>query len=240
MEDWQTAVAAGLGGSPVAAILIRWGSRSIRRAVKKAIEWVVSKFDDVETAIAKLSKRIDGIEPLVTSMNEQLKPNGGLSIFDRVRSIQEQVLIGDARGKMPWDASAAWYECDAEGSNKHSSPALCEMWGMSAEEMSGSGWTMAIISTAEREKAWMNWKSAVEMDIPYDDVYTIRNRRTKEVRRVRTFTKSVKNDHDDVIRYFGVVVAASNDGETSHDNTPPVPQSNGPKSSTNLRPKKPK
>lgn len=219
MNDWSALLAAV--GSPAAAVLIRYMVRVCRRAAV----WVSAKFDAIEKAVGKLAERMDALEPAVAKIKAELTPNGGSSVSDKVADIQTQILVVEARSRVTWSVSGeASYECDANGLNVWASPALCELFGMTPDEMSGSGWTRAIATAEERETAWQTWRHAVERNIPYEDVYRVKNQRTGEVRRVRTYTTVCRTPKNNAVaRYFGVVVPVSGDGSPDE---PPAKQPN--------------
>lgn len=62
------------------------------------------------------------------------------------------------------------YICDATGKCTYANKTLANMFGMQQKDMLGYGWTTNII---DQQKAFLNWRFAVDNRIPYNDVYEV-------------------------------------------------------------------
>lgn len=113
----------------------------------------------------------------LADLRKELKPNGGASSFDILRQIQKDVEtlkdngamnLGRFRAQMMADEKPIW-ESDAKGRTVWANPALCQVFGRSMDEFTGSNW-INIIEEKDRERVIREWESAIE------DVRTFRLR----------------------------------------------------------------
>lgn len=117
----------------------------------------------------------------LAKLQTEFTPNGGSSFRDSINRIErkiDKVNAGLHFGITLRD-EAVW-ECDPEGHCRWASPALCQMFGMAQQDMTGFGWLEVIASQDERAKVGREWLEAVERRIPYAAQYTIHNRHTGE------------------------------------------------------------
>lgn len=85
------------------------------------------------------------------------------------------------------------YECDLDGKCLWSNPYLAELFGIDERYMHGYGWLSAVIKE-ERVAVQKRWRTSVENGIPYDDIYTVENKRTQTRHRCRTRAELVRAD----------------------------------------------
>lgn len=85
------------------------------------------------------------------------------------------------------------YECDLDGKWLWVNPHLAEMFGIDERNMRGYGWLSAIVPE-ERVTAQKSWRTSIEHGIPYEDIYTVENQRTRSRVRCRTRAELVKSD----------------------------------------------
>ncbi len=196
----------GTAGAPVVIWLWRRISRFLTRMMK-TFEALQVRLDRIETAVGQVQTDLADVKPAIALVNKELRPNGGQSLTDKVNAIRTQVLILESRGRAVWAADdTPTYECDGHGQCIWSSAKLCELFGLTFEEMLGNGWLAAVHGAEERKRVHDNWREAVEAGTPYEDVYQIFNRKTHESFLVRTYTTASKDVTGAIVRYFGVVV----------------------------------
>lgn len=138
---------------------------------------------------------------LLTNLKEirdQFYNNGGSTLRDVIdRSFSEVTrtlrLIEMNFGVLweHWDVPS--YKCDADGMCISANNALCDLYGMSREEMLGTGWTAAIKDSDQRANAWRHWQESRRDGLPYVDSYTIINQKTGEVNHAETWAKVARN-----------------------------------------------
>ena len=174
-----------------------------------AVPAVVAGAIKAHRVLKMRARRVVELHTKVDTILKELTPNGGGSIKDAVTAMREDVKKLKANVAVLRDGlrfslglqPTAVFETDETGRCTNASPALCDMFGMTHEEMLGLGWLAAIHSAEERDRAWLNWRSAVESGVPYKDRYLVHNARTGE--RFYAASRAVASKTDDgVVRYF--------------------------------------
>lgn len=210
VETLEAIAAAVAAAATAAAPVVTW----VAKKVLSRIDKVLHKFDAIETQVATVKADVKGLEEKVESVSsrvkkmepviDELKPNGGSSIKDVINQLMERVTILDGRHHARFDGDGlATYECGPDGMCTYASAALGELYGMSPEQFTGNGWLSAVETAQERQRVWDSWQAAVKAGIPYEDVYVVRCHAVR--RRVRTYTRAVKDRSGKVLCYFGVV-----------------------------------
>lgn len=160
-------------------------------------------------ALKLRAQRVIELHSKVDAILKEFIPNGGGSLKDQVTSMRDDVKKLKANVAVLRDGlrfslglqPTAVFESNESGRCTNASPALCEMFGMTHEEMLGLGWLAAVDSAEERDRAWLNWRSAVDSGMPYKDRYLVHNGKTGERFHVTARAVASKTD-DGVIRYF--------------------------------------
>lgn len=145
----------------------------------------------------------------VDTILKEMTPNGGGSLKDAVNAMRTDVqklkagvaILRDGLRFSLGLQPTAVFETDETGRCTNASPALCDMFGKTHEEMLGLGWLSAIESAEGRDRVWVNWRSAVESGMPYKDRYLVHNEKTGERFYVSSRAVSSKTD-DGVVRYY--------------------------------------
>jgi PAS domain S-box-containing protein len=178
-----------------------------------AVPAVVAGAFKAHQALRLRAQRVVELHSKVDTILKELTPNGGGSIKDAVTSMREDVrklktnvavLRDGLRFSLGLQPTAV-FETDAHGLCTNASPALCDMFGKTHEEMIGLGWLAAIHSAEERDRAWVNWRSAVESGVPYKDRYLIHNEKTGERFYAESRAVASKTDDGKVAYFFGSV-----------------------------------
>jgi PAS domain S-box-containing protein len=135
----------------------------------------------------------------------ELRTNGGSSLKDAVLRIDASSQKQEARWLAIVDRdSQPTYECAPTGECTQANKAICELFGLSREEMMGNGWLEGVIPS-DREKAFDAWNAAVSKNLPYECEYTSRNHRTGETIKVRTTAEPMFDRDERIIGYHGVL-----------------------------------
>jgi PAS domain-containing protein len=198
--DIITSATAAFGA---AAPFVVWVFRKLFARLDK----IISGFETVDQKVDQIGARVAKLEPVVARLATEVAPNGGSSLRDAIDAIERRVTIlaGQHRARFEGDGLAT-YECDAEGQCTYASVALADMYGMTPDQFLGSGWLMAVDGPGERERVWDAWMSAIKRGIPYEDSYTVVV--GKERRKVRTYTRAVRDKTGKALCYFGIVTPA--------------------------------
>lgn len=139
----------------------------------------------------------------LNSAIEELRPNGGRSIRDRIKRIDTTVQINAARVHVIMERDQMpIYECLPTGECSYANRSLCELFGLESEEMEGNGWLAALIPE-DRERVFDTWRSAVAKQIPYECSYSLRTK--AGVEKVTTTAEPMWDTDGNLIGYHGIL-----------------------------------
>ena len=207
MGDWLTTSAniSQILGTLITVIAVLWtGWKWIVKPFKKHYEDIHTNFKELKNISVAVTTQII---PVIDSLNKQFPASGGKTIKDQLTRINDNLRMADLRNKLLSDniLSTGIYECDANGDCLWANKTLCDLFGLSLEEMLGAGW-LSGIAADEREHVWNKWKKAIELDIPYETEYTVVNIKTREHIRVRTTAIVYRAEFDKkVLGYYGTI-----------------------------------
>lgn len=117
--------------------------------------------------ILTLHEELEKLVPVVKSMQKELKPNGGSSLFDTIKRIDDTLVIHTQKFNflMTYESKIA-FETDGIGHCVWVSPKWQELTGISYEDAMGWGWVNSIHSD-DREKVTEEWKDAITSRRPF-------------------------------------------------------------------------
>lgn len=161
---------------------------------------VIKSFSDSSETIKK------GLPIFIKLLERWPEPSGHGSFLEDFDEVKFHALTGHALAKsiiyLKDDPS---YICEAKtGDCVLASLALCELWGVSHEDMKGRGWLIAIDPVEDRHKTWKVWMKAIQNELPYEATYRIKNHRTGARMSVTTIAVPVKNKNEEVVCYYGI------------------------------------
>lgn len=114
----------------------------------------------------------------LSSIKAQVNPNGGKSLNDKITFMSSQMeeftvvlndlKIGQRNNREIMDV-AAW-ESDKEGRTFYVSQSLCEMLGMSQDDLLDFSWTGMIVA-ADRDRITKRWFESIRTASPFDEEY---------------------------------------------------------------------
>lgn len=137
-------------------------------------------------------------------VQKHLSSNGGSSLIDQVSLIKEKIELMDLRWKLITSKSEVGiYECNAAGECVSANEKVCEIFGMSEQEMLGRGWLKAICS--DKSQVWHAWVSAVKENLPYEAEYNVRNQKTDKIVHVKTSAICHMSISGKVLGYYGTL-----------------------------------
>ena len=175
---------------------------------------ILQNWDIISTFIVFLCSAISGsiywawkAYKKIKAIYFQLVPNGGSSLADKIERIEFSLLITNMRHQIVCsNLNIAYYECEADGSCSFANQQLCDLFGLSEQQILGNGWYKAIADD-ERSRVKDNWDNARLQRLPYDQNYDVINQRTKEryLCRATGYTCYNNNKHEPIY-YFGTVV----------------------------------
>ena len=168
--------------------------------------YVFKPFRTLIVALKEHSEGIAHILPLLSAGRERWPQSlGDGSFLNYIDILDARVAHNECRTEVILDLSPhPIYECSPDDgggcifANEH----LCDLFGLSEEDMLGNGWIEGI-EPEERERVYTIWTSAVEKKIPYECSYTIRN--VKTGKRFNATTRALPLHHDEkLIGYLGI------------------------------------
>lgn len=170
--------------------------------------------------VAKLVVQVEDVSRRIEKIEKESMPNGGNSINDRVKAIYNLVQVGNARSLAFQDrAPTAIYECGPTGETLVVNRAVCEIFGMSHEDMvadNGRGWLLAINTQAERARVEAEWKTSIRDSIPYRANYTLRNGTV-----IDTVADPIKSETGELLGFRGTIWATGKNGQPIGPPAPP-------------------
>jgi PAS domain S-box-containing protein len=97
------------------------------------------------------------------------------------------------------------FECSPDGLLTWGNKALCDLLGLSFDELLGKGWLSAV-DEEERADVWFQWMENVENGIPHESVFTVNNRKTGESFRCRSNAFTHKTVDGRILGYYGTIL----------------------------------
>lgn len=178
-------------------------------------KWLVTPLKNImknieahTAAIENITNTItDKVLPIINSLNKEFSVNSGKSIKDQINRIDDATRLAELRSKLIASnlLTTGAYECDAQGLCTWVNNALCELYGLTEEQMLGNGW-LAAVDESERAEVWNQWHENIKLDIPHESKYTIYNRKTRETFKVRTTAITHRTNDGKVLAYYGTTI----------------------------------
>lgn len=154
----------------------------------------------------RVPRILDSMDTSIKSIKKELTYNGGNSLKDVVAKTLKLATLLELRHKYELNISEKpMYECEASGGRcTWVNDSLCELFGMSHEEMLGLGWLRAI-KEEERQEVYEHWMHAIQTNIPYSWSYTIVNQKTGDEIEVKSTANAVSLSNGTILQYHGTV-----------------------------------
>jgi len=165
-------------------------------------KYIVYPIKNINKKVIELNKNIDILEKDVKVIKSEIMINSGSTIKDKVNMIMRNMSINDTRWKYADDANVPQWECDAEGKLVRASHSMCDLFGLSQDQMEGWGWFDSI-SSKDRNRIHEQWTYACKNAVPYQSKYTIENRSNGEIYDVIAEGFPVSDTHGQLIHWFG-------------------------------------
>lgn len=155
--------------------------------------------------VGTVCKQVEYNYDAIKKINEELKINGKRA-NTYIKELDIAILCNTARIHALLDTfKIGLFECDKDGDCTWVNKALCEIFGMTSEEILGHGWVAAIIED-QRSKVFAEWMNSVKNDFPFTWQYNIINKESGENIRIAVTSITVRDDHGEPILFFGSVV----------------------------------
>jgi PAS domain S-box-containing protein len=162
--------------------------------------WLVKQIKCMITTLRKVETAL----PTLLQVAEEMKPNGGNSLRDRVDKISKQLLYQDGARRLSYDLppEGAFYECDDNGGYVYVNRQWTRLTGLSYEDSLGDGWLSGVHPDDRptvAEEWWDCIKHRREFDLSFrlvshDDVVT----------KVNSHARVLKDNSGALIGFIGV------------------------------------
>lgn len=164
--------------------------------------------EEVRPALAAFKQHVEqDVGPTLKALKAQLMPNGGSSLHDRIKRIDERVLIMEARQKLlDTNSAVGEFQTDEFGLCMYANSTLCDMYGLTESQMIGNGWLRAVVAE-ERQSVYDKWMGAVRNDFPYECRYRVRccAEGGGETFEVQATAVAIRDSSGKIIRFYGSV-----------------------------------
>lgn len=186
----------------------RSDQRKLDEENRKLVEGLPNLIRELNANMGQMSMRMASIETKVVSVDAGISANtGALSLQSiRLKDIEKDLRYMKQRRQLELeDAGVAWWECDPDGKTVAVSQPLCDLFGMTEDQMlkDGTGWLSAI--EGHNGAAWAAWMASVKDRLPYRDRYTIHNRRTGQRVAVESTATRFEDKQGNTILFYGKV-----------------------------------
>jgi PAS domain S-box-containing protein len=200
-----TILVMGYGGlrlilRPIFNTLVFPVFEKIKSFITSAIE--VPKKLDENMKILK-----DEVLPFISSFQYEFNKNSGKSLKDQITRIDDNVKLAELRSKLVSNMflNVGVYECDTQGNTVWVNKALCELFGLSFEEMMNNGWLSAV-DEQQRSDVWEQWHDNIKHGIPHESEFIVHNRKSNKTFKVRSTAMTHKANDGRVLGYYGNII----------------------------------
>lgn len=142
---------------------------------------------------------------LADSFHDHFGPDAAEAVRTIVDGLKRAQTISEIRNRIQErHLRCGIYVCGPDGHCLFANEWLAEAFGIDLPDMQGYGWLSAIESS-DRERAVSKWKHCIENGFPYEDEYTVVNKRTGKTWRAQTDALSITVDGV-LVAFMGQVV----------------------------------
>ncbi len=146
------------------------------------------------------------ISELSDYIKYKLSPNGGSSIADSIKRIENRQIASDARAiALINDAKNGIFYCDLNGKNTWVSRTYARFLGCGVEELMGYGWR-TFIATQELERYSKIWHAAFEDGCEFEETVEFLNANHGNVN-LHIQAIAVRDEKGQTTSYIGQVTA---------------------------------
>lgn len=134
---------------------------------------------------------------------DNLKPNGGKSIYDALHRIEKRMIITEARGRSLVESlDIGEFIADTEGRFVSINSIACRKLGYTIESFAGSNW-LNIIHPDDREYVYENWQQTIKEKKDFVLSYRLIDSESQPVK-VDVVATYLENNHD-IVGWIGVM-----------------------------------
>lgn len=162
--------------------------------------WLVKSARSILTTL----KKVDDALPSLLKVAEEMKPNGGSTLRDKVDKMSKQLVFNEGARRVVFDLfdEGAFYECDEDGMFLYVNRAWNTVTGLTPADALGEGW-IAGVHPDDREKVTREWNDCIKQHREFNLAYNMISTEG-EVTRVQSRTRILRDYAGNVIGFLGV------------------------------------
>lgn len=169
----------------------------------KSWPWIIAIFGGLVLFWKSLSVRYRAYNFMLNLHKDA--EDKSIDIISIIRQLAQAQSECDIRHRLSENKlHTAIFVCNIEGQCTYSNDYLCELFGLSYEEMLDTGW-LSVILEEDRIRTYDKWIECVKKKIPYSTTYTIQNNRTKQIYHVKANAWCISDLCGTPICYLGSV-----------------------------------
>ena len=178
-------------------------------------KFIISPIKNMSNKFTEFSVKIILLEQDIKVIKSEIMVNSGSTIKDKVNMIMQNMAINDTRWKYLDDSSIPQWECDAEGKCVRANISMCELFGLSQDQMDGWGWFESV-SSIDRNRVHEQWTYACKYAVPYQAKYGVQNQITGESYDIIAEGFPVSDTHGVLIHWFGTCKKVGSSKKRDH------------------------
>ena len=191
----------GAGGLAT-AILAMWGLWT--KILKPWFKESRDKREKLEKAVTHIEKMAEKL----SIVSKELQTNGGESIKDQIKQIDNNVkIIRIERDATFYLSKDPMFKTDDKGYYVAVNTSLCQLIGVTEGELLGLGW-LNYISLEDRDRVWEEWENIIESGKEISTYYTIKNPETLELIPVKC-RAVINRDSSNIVSIIGTIEKSS-------------------------------
>jgi len=205
--EWMAAIAGLMGG--IAAFLKatqyvwRWLAPKVRKVFKKMVE-----YDTLREDVAEIEKTGQKLMAGLTTVLNEIRPNGGASMRDAINRIESrQIQLDGYNQVMMHEHSHAVFKADAEGLWTWVNRKYSRIGNTTLEEVKGTGWVNCV-HRDDREAVEQEWNRAVQEHRAFNMNYRMITPDGR-VTPVKCTSYRLENPDGTTVGYVGIIAKES-------------------------------
>lgn len=163
---------------------------------KLAVDLGRKEIDDVKKSVVELTNFV----------RDKLTKNGGSSIFDAIKRIEERQVASDSRqSALLNDSTNGYFFCDSHGRNTWANRTYARFLDCGTNELLGHSWKR-FIKTEELARYSKIWENAFQDGCEFEDIVEFTNAHNHQIK-LRIIVSAIQNERGETTSYIGQAVA---------------------------------
>jgi len=192
------------------------GAKWLLKPIMGAIRWIklarkleigiAENKNDIESGRREIDDVRKSIAELTSFIKEKLTKNGGSSIFDAIKRIEERQMASDSRqSALLNDSKNGYFFCDLHGKNSWVNRTYARLLDCGTNELLGFGWRK-FIKTEELARYSKIWENAFKDGCEFEETVDFVNAHNQRIG-LHISVSAVQNEKGETVSYIGQVTA---------------------------------